>query len=76
MMAMQEELAAVSSREQQLAGSEAAAQQQLSAALQAYERASTACCSAEGEMGRLSSALEASESQLVLAQQKETQVGG
>ena len=71
---MQNELAAVSSREQQLTASESAMQQQLTAAVDAYEKVSTACSSAEGEVYRLSSALTDSESQLLVAQQKETQV--
>ena len=73
-MSLQEELATVTARQHQLTASEDAAQQQLSAALEAYEKASTACASADGEMHRLSAALEDSEAQLQLAQQKEGQV--
>lgn len=70
----QEELAEVTSRQQQLSSSESAARQQLAESMQAYDQASAACSSAEAELHRLSSALQDSETQLVLAQQKEAQV--
>ncbi len=70
----QEELASLTSRQQQLTASESAAQQQLAATGEAYEQASAACSAAEGEMHRLSMALEDSEARLLQAQQKEGQV--
>ena len=71
---MQEELAKVTSRQQQLSVSESAAQQQVAALAEAYEKASTACAAAEGEERRLGLLLQDSEAQLLQAQQKESQV--
>ena len=71
---MQEELAKVTSRQQQLSVSESAAQQQAAALAEAYEKASTACAAAEGKERRLSLLLQDSEAQLLQAQQKEGQV--
>ncbi len=71
---MQEELAKVTSRQQQLSVSESAAQQQAAALAEAYEKASTACAAAEGKERRLSLLLQDSEAQLLQARQKEGQV--
>lgn len=71
---MQEELAKVTSRQQQLSVSESAAKQQVAALAEAYEKASTACAAAEGEERRLGLLLQDSEAQLLQAQQKEGQV--
>ncbi len=71
---MQEELAKVTSRQQQLSVSDSAAQQQLAALAEAYEKASTACAAAEGEERRLGLLLQDSEAQVLQAQQKESQV--
>ena len=71
---VQEELASMTTKEQQLTASESTARQQLAASVEAHEKASSACSSAEAELHRLSLALKDSEAQLLLAQQKEAQV--
>lgn len=71
---LQKELAALRSQHQQLTASESASRQQLAASVQAHDQASAACSSAEAELHRLSTVLEDSEAQLVLAHQKEAQV--
>lgn len=71
---LQEELAVLTSQQQQLTASESASRQQLAASVQAHEQASAACASAEAELHRLSIALQDSEAQLALAHQNEAQV--
>lgn len=71
---IQEELATVTAKQQQLIASESAARQQLAVSVEAHEKSSSACSSAEVELHRLSLALGDSEAQLLLAQQKEAQV--
>lgn len=71
---MQEDLALITTKHEQVSGSEAQARQQLAVATQQCEQATAAAAGAEHEVQRLSMALHGSEAQLAEALQKESQV--
>ena len=71
---VQEELASVTAKHEQVAASEAQARQQLAKVSQGYEQAAAAAGDAEEEVQRLSMALQGTEAQLAEALQKESQV--
>lgn len=73
-LVLQEELALITRKHEQVSASEAQARQQLGEVSQGYQQAAAAASSAEEEVQRLSMALQCSEAQLAEALQKESQV--